>query len=81
MPTVKMLYPAIGQTVAVRCESWSIPMIVMDVKQAYGVVRFLVSPQHGNGHGEQWVEIGRLQHWENTVWYGQKSNIDMAVTA
>ena len=76
MPTVKTLYPAIGQTVAVRCESWSIPMIVMDVKQAYGVVRFLVRPRHG--HGEQWVELGRLQRWETAV---SQSSVDMIATA
>ena len=61
MSTVKTLQIALGQIVGVHSESWIIPMEVLDVKQGWGKVRFLVQPL--SGCGQQWVEIERLSRW------------------
>jgi hypothetical protein len=56
--TVRELSPAMGETVHVRLESFTVPCIVLDVKNAWGNVRLLVKPVLGLG--EQWIELGRL---------------------
>ena len=56
--TANQLIVAVGQTVNVRVEKWTVPMIVKDAKTAYGVPRILVEPV--NGEGSAWVELSRL---------------------
>jgi hypothetical protein len=55
--TAKMMGAAIGQEVNVRSEGWIIPMLVVDVKSAWGAVRLLVCPLRGSG--EAWVDLSR----------------------
>ena len=49
---------AIGQTVNVRVESWTIPMKVIDAKSAWGNIRVEVEPL--NGTGRAWIELSRI---------------------
>ena len=46
------------QEVGVRCESLLVTCRILDIKQAYGRMRFQVSPV--NGSGSMWVEDSRL---------------------
>ena len=48
----------LGQEVGVRCESLLGNCRISDIKQAYGRMRFQVSPV--NGSGSMWVEDSRL---------------------
>ena len=56
--TAAKMHPAIGQTVNVRCEAWTIPMQVKDVKSSYGNIRCEVEPL--NGTGRAWIELSRI---------------------
>lgn len=56
--TAMQMIPAVGQTVNVITESWTIPMIVRDVKNTWNKIRLEVEPV--NGSGRQWVELGRI---------------------
>ena len=65
--TVKEMNQAIGQEIGVRLGDFVVRMTIIDIKQAYGRVRFLVEPDLAWGSGQQWVEIDRLQkvsRWE-----------------
>jgi hypothetical protein len=56
--TAKQLIVAVGQTVNVKVEKWTVPMVVKDAKTAYGVPRILVEPV--DGEGAAWVDLGRV---------------------
>jgi len=56
--TAAMMHPAIGQTVNVRTDNWTIPMRVIDVKSAWGNIRCEVEPL--NGSGRAWIELSRI---------------------
>ncbi len=56
--TANYMIPAVGQTVQVRAESWTIPMRVRDVKSAWGNIRLEVEPIHGSGRA--WIELSRV---------------------
>ena len=58
MNTAKEMYPAIGQSVAVRFEDVLVNCTVKNVKSSYGRTRLLVAPTAGLG--EQWVELPRV---------------------
>ena len=58
--TAKYMSPAIGQQIIIHVESWMIPMIVKDVKSAWGKIRLQVEPV--SGQGLQWVEMDRVHH-------------------
>lgn len=49
----------IGSTVQVKVEAFTVPMVVRDVKTAYGNLRYLVAPSGGTG--EAWVDAGRVR--------------------
>ena len=53
----------IGRTGALRCESLSVNVTVVDTKRSYGRTLLLVRPIAGSG--EQWVEEGRVSGIEN----------------
>jgi hypothetical protein len=56
--TAKQMAPAIGCTVLIRLEQFGVPMVVIDVKSAWGKVRVQVAPV--GGQGEAWVDADRL---------------------
>jgi hypothetical protein len=58
--TAKYMNPAIGQTVLIRVEGWTIPVTVRDVKSAWGKIRLQVEPVMGTGL--QWVEMDRVAY-------------------
>ncbi len=56
--TAVTMIPAVGKVVNVNVESWTIPMTVVDVKNAWGKVRLEVVPV--GGAGRQWIELTRV---------------------
>lgn len=56
--TANKMIVAIGQTVNVRVEAWTIPMKVIDAKSAWGNIRIEVEPL--NGEGRAWIELSRI---------------------
>lgn len=48
----------LGQEISVRCESLLVTCTIVDIKQAYGRMRFQVAPV--NGSGSIWVEDSRI---------------------
>lgn len=62
--TAKQLIVAVGQTVNVKVESWTVPMVVKDAKTAYGVPRVLVEPV--SGEGSAWVDLSRISRPRGT---------------
>jgi len=56
--TAAYMVPAIGQTIHVRTDNWTIPMNVLDVKSVYGNIRLEVTPI--NGIGRAWIELSRV---------------------
>ena len=56
--TAAKMAVAIGQTVNVRVESFTIQMKVLDVKSAWGNIRLEVEPL--NGTGSAWIELSRI---------------------
>jgi hypothetical protein len=63
--TAKQLIVAVGQTVNVKVESWTIPMVVKDAKTAYGVPRVQVEPV--NGEGLAWIDLSRIVRERGTA--------------
>ena len=57
--TAKQMIPAVGHEINVHVETWTIPMVVTDVKSAWGRIRLEVEPV--TGHGRQWIELSRVQ--------------------
>jgi hypothetical protein len=55
--SVKEMADLIGATVQVKVEGFTVPMVVSDVKIAYGNKRLLVSPVGGTG--QSWVDAAR----------------------
>lgn len=62
--TAKEMIPAVGQQVLARFESLSIPVTVQDVRHVWGKPQLQITPI--NGHGSQWVELGRIHSLPNT---------------
>ena len=56
--TAAKMAVAIGQTVQVRVEAWTIPMKVIDAKSAWGNIRVEVEPL--DGQGRAWIELSRI---------------------
>jgi hypothetical protein len=56
--TTRQMAQAIGKHVGLKIESLIIPVEITDIKEAWGRLRFEVTPLQGSG--SQWVEIGRL---------------------
>jgi hypothetical protein len=57
--SVKDLAKAIGRTGLYHVGTLKFDVKVMDVRQVFGRIDFLVTPEHGNG--QQWVESSRVQ--------------------
>jgi hypothetical protein len=55
--TAMAMTQKIGSQVLVRMEAFSVLCDVLDAKNAYGNVRYLVRPVAGDG--EAWVDAGR----------------------
>ncbi len=55
--TAKQMAPAIGETVQVQLEKFTIPMVVLDVKSSWGAIRLEVEPVSGSGRA--WISIDR----------------------
>lgn len=56
--TATRMIAAVGETVMVRMEGFGVPMVVKDVKTAYGAARLLVSPI--GGQGDAWISVDRV---------------------
>lgn len=56
--TIKEMYLSIGQTGLLDLEGFKVPAKILDVKQAFGNTRFLVTVI--NGEGEKWVNAERF---------------------
>ena len=56
--SVKEMSDLIGTTVQIKVETFTVPMVISDVKIAYGNKRLLVSPVGGNG--QSWVDASRV---------------------
>lgn len=56
--TANQMQPAIGETIAIRLESLTVNVRVMDAKTAWGNVRLLVRPCMGEG--ETWIDCSRV---------------------
>lgn len=48
----------IGTTVQIKVENFTVPVVISDVKNAYGNTRYLVSPVGGTGTA--WVDSSRV---------------------
>jgi len=57
--TATQMIPAVGKQINVHVETWVIPMMVTDVKNAWGRIRLEVEPISGTGR--QWIELTRVQ--------------------
>lgn len=60
MTTAREMIPALGATVLVRFEQLQILCTVLDVKNAWGKPRLLITPDSRNSTGQQWVELERV---------------------
>jgi hypothetical protein len=56
--TIKQLASLIGKQGLLRVESLHVRVEILDVKEAYGSTRVLITPV--NGSGEQWVTLERM---------------------
>lgn len=56
--SIAQLAQAIGKTALLRTEGFQVMVHINDVKQAYGNVRYHVSPT--NGIGSAWVDESRI---------------------
>lgn len=56
--SIATLSKAIGQKALLRIEAFSVGVEILDVKTAYGNVRYLVEPL--TGVGEAWVDETRI---------------------
>jgi hypothetical protein len=56
--TIKEACTSIGHVGLLELDGFKFPVKIMDVKQSYGSIRFLVSPVAGSG--EKWVSADRV---------------------
>ena len=56
--TTQQISVVLGTEVEIRCEDLTVTCKVLDMKQAYGKVRYQIEPIRGTG--TQWVEAARI---------------------
>lgn len=56
--SIKEMADLVGNTVQVKVETFTVPMVIEDVKIAYGNKRLLVAPIGGSG--KSWVDASRI---------------------
>lgn len=56
--SIAQLAKAINKTAMLRTEGFLVSVLIQDVKQSYGNVRYYVSPVNGNGSA--WVDESRI---------------------
>ena len=56
--TAQQMSVVLGTEVEIRCEDLTVTCKVLDMKQAYGKVRYQIEPIRGTG--TQWVEAARI---------------------
>lgn len=55
----------VGMVASVQVESWIVPMKIVDVKESWGRLRFLVTPIHGTGTA--WIEEQRIRGYQADI--------------
>ena len=63
--TAKQQAALLGQEIDVRCDGLTVACLIQDVKQAYGKMRFQVTPV--NGDGLIWIEDSRIMDYDRLM--------------